>query len=184
MTFLSSSLHTAIIISSSPTVPHIEARNPYLWNGFSGHETRLHCMCQCLYDANDSKVYTYICMCMFTARFHVTTHKFKRREDDEGEGKKRRNNSFFFFFFFKAAHYPAVSGCMAPSQNIMMRINSPGTTSFCWRPSQGSASAPPSNSFPLFLLSPLLPSSLTHWCLCHVIRWWGARQQWLHIAHH
>lgn len=52
---------------------------------------------------------------------------------------------------------------MAPSQNIMMRINSPGTTSFCWRPSQGSASAfPPqtlsifSSSFPLFITDTLV----------------------------
>lgn len=60
-------------------------------------------------------------------------------------GKKKRER-----ILFKAAHYPAVSGCMAPSQNIMMRINSPGTTSFCWRPSQGSASPP--NSFPPFPL--------------------------------
>lgn len=131
------------------------------------------------------------CVCVNGAapRLHVTTHTHLREERRMKEKeKKRKNNSSsfsFFFFFFKAAHYPAVSGCMAPSQNIMMRINSPGTTSFCWRPSQGSASVlPPSNSFPLFLLSPLLPSSLTHWCLCHVIRWWGARQRWLHIAHH
>lgn len=69
--------------------------------------------------------------------------------------RKRRNNSFF-----KAAHYPAVSGCMAPSQNIMMRINLPGTTSFCWRPSQGSASAPP-QTLSLFFSFPLF--SLHHW---------------------
>lgn len=81
---------------------------------------------------------------------HMTTHTCKRKMKKE----EKRNNSFFFF---KAAHYLTVSGCMAPSQNIMMRINSLGTTTFCWRPSQGSANAPPPNSFhfppppPLFI---------------------------------
>lgn len=72
---------------------------------------------------------------------HMTTHTCKRKMKKE----EKRNNSFFFF---KAAHYLTVSGCMAPSQNIMMRINSLGTTTFCWRPSQGSANAPPPKLFP------------------------------------
>lgn len=81
-------------------------------------------------------------------QLHVTTHKLKR------EGWRRREEGGIIFL--KAAHYPAVSGCMAPSQNIMMRINSPGTTSFCWRPSQGSASAFPPQTLSIFsLLSPL-----------------------------
>lgn len=66
----------------------------------------------------------------------------------------------------KAAHYPAVSGCMAPSQNIMMRINSPGTTSFSWRPSLGSTGAPPSNSFPPFPSSPFITDTLV-FVPCH-----------------
>lgn len=78
----------------------------------------------------------------------MTTHKLKR------EGWRRREEGGIIFL--KAAHYLAVSGCMAPSQNIMMRINSPGTTSFCWRPSQGSASAFPPQTLSIFsLLSPL-----------------------------
>lgn len=85
-------------------------------------------------------------------QLHVTIHKFKRREGDE-----EKKGGIILFFFFKAAHYPAVSGCMAPSQNIMMRINSPGTTSFCWRPSQGSASALPLKLFPSFSPFPSSP---------------------------
>lgn len=54
----------------------------------------------------------------------------------------------------------------------MMRINSPGTTTFCWRPSQGSASAPPlppsAPQLHFFPPSPLPSSSLT-WVFvpCH-----------------
>ena len=39
----------------------------------------------------------------------------------------------------------------------MMRINLPGTTSFCWRPSQGSASALPLKLFPSFSPFPSSP---------------------------
>lgn len=56
---------------------------------------------------------------------------------------------------------------MAPSQNIMMRINSLGTTTFCWRPSQGSANAPPPQT--LSISPPPLPSSSLTWVFvpCH-----------------
>lgn len=106
-------------------------------------------------------VWVYLHVYVYSAppRLHVTTHKFKRREEDEGEGEKK--GGIILFFFFKAAHYLTVSGCMAPSQNIMMRINSPGTTSFCWRPSQGSASALPPQTLSLFFSFPLF--SLHHW---------------------
>lgn len=48
----------------------------------------------------------------------------------------------------------------------MMSVNSQGTTSFSWRPSLGTASPPPIT----LLQHSLFPSSLTHLCLCHVIR--------------
>lgn len=104
------------------------------------------------------RVYLHVYVYSAAPRLHVTTHKFKRRQEDER--RREKGGIILFFFFFKAAHYPAVSGCMAPSQNIMMRINSPGTTSFCWRPSQGSASVLPPQTLSLFFSFPLF--SLHH----------------------
>ncbi len=101
-----------------------------------------------------------VCVCVWcsASQLCMAVHKSERKNKRWWK-KERRNNSFF-----QTAHYLLECGYMAWSQNIMMSVNSQGTTSFCWRFSLGTVS-------PQYLFSySLFPSSLTHLCLCHVIR--------------
>ncbi len=101
-----------------------------------------------------------VCVCVWcsASQLCMAVHKSERKNKRWWK-KERRNN-----YFFQTAHYLLECGYMAWSQNIMMSVNSQGTTSFCWRFSLGTVS-------PQYLFSySLFPSSLTHLCLCHVIR--------------
>lgn len=99
-------------------------------------------------------------VCVCAQRILAVRGRTQIWEKERRMMKKREG----IILFFQTAHYLLECGYMAWSQNIMMSVNSQGTTSFGWRFSLGTVSPQSLFSYSLF------PSSLTHVCLCHVIR--------------